>query len=239
MNESIGVTATCYFATDLQGEFITQSTVTHANEVIYSRINITEDSIPIWGQCHRRIGSNIILKIDSEESSCYRCFSMNLVSRNVLRVHTTEKDYISKCYTNEDKAIESCPTADNLRDSSQHKEIMLYKTNEANGNDIQRQYCPFDGRYKVSYSIDDGTTEPIACDGEDSEIDNCPSGSAINIRFRKCTFPNYETTLECLGSWKGYGDQNFVAFINKGSATFGPQYRCAVSSTNNAVISCV
>lgn len=168
------------------------------------------------------------MKIDSDESSCFRCFRLHLVARNVLRVHTAEKDYISKCYTNEDKAIESCPTPDILKDSNLHQEIILYKTIEYNGNEIQRQYCPINGRYHVSYSIDDGS-DPIGCDGQDSEIDNCPSGSAINIRFRKCTFENYETTLECLGNWKGYGEQNYVAFINKGVNQFGPQYRCAVS----------
>lgn len=201
----------------------------HVKEVIYYRINITEDSIPIWGQCYLRNGSNVILKIDSDDSTCYRCFSLRLVSRNILQVHTTDEDYISKCYTNETAAIISCPNPDTLHDNNQHKEIILYKTTEADGNDIQRQYCPFNGRYKVSYSIDDGSSDPIACDGEDSEIDNCPSNSAINIRFRKCTFDNYETTLECLGSWSGYDGQQFVAFFNKDNGYFGPQYRCAVS----------
>lgn len=145
------VEATCYFAPELQGEFITQSTVTHDSEVLYTQVNITEDSIPIWGQCYKRIDSNVILRIDSDETSCFRCFRMKLVSRNVLRVHTAEKDYISKCYTNEEKAIASCPTADILKNRNLHKEIMLYKLTEYNGEEIRREYCPINGRYRFSY----------------------------------------------------------------------------------------
>lgn len=210
---------------------MTQSTITHANEVIYTRINITEDSIPIWGECYKRINSNIILKIGLEDSSCFRCFHIDLVARNVLRVHTAENDYISRCYTNEEKAIDSCPTIDNLTDRNAHKEIILYKLFGYNGESIQRQYCPITGRYRFSYSADNGTGELIECGGKDSEIDSCPSGSALNLRFRHCTFPSYEMTLECLGHWTGYDGLNYMAFLKSGGSMdkFGPDYRCAVS----------
>lgn len=117
--------AACYFSSELQGSFVTQSTVTD-NEVHYSVVNITEDAIAIWGQCHKRIENNVILMIGSDETACFRCFHLKLVARNVLKVHTADKDYISKCYTNEDKAIESCASEDMLKDASKHTEIILY-----------------------------------------------------------------------------------------------------------------
>lgn len=117
--------AACYFSSELQGSFVTQSTVTD-NEVHYSDVNITEDAIAIWGHCHKRIENNVILMIGSDETACFRCFHLKLVARNVLKVHTADKDYISKCYTNENKAIASCPSEDMLKDASKHTEIILY-----------------------------------------------------------------------------------------------------------------
>lgn len=226
----LGVTAACYFAIEMQGEYITQNTVTHMNQVSYTHVNITEDSIPIWGLCHRRIGNNIVLRMDADETSCYKCFHVSLVARNVLRIHTAEPDYGSKCYTNEEKAIASCPTDSMVEDQSTQKEIIMYKILEYNGEQIKRQYCPFNGHYRLMLTIDDGGPETTGClDTSTSEMDNCPSGSALNIRFRQCTFRDYEPTLECLGQWKGHDNQNFIAFMNTGNHSFGPIYRCAVS----------
>lgn len=227
----LGVSAVCYFATEMQGEYITQTTVIHI--VSYTHVNITEDSIPIWGLCHRRIGNNIVLRMDSDETSCYKCIHVNLVSRNVLRIHTAEEDYGSTCYTNEEKAILSCPSDTMLDDQPTHKEIILYKTLEYNGQEIKRQYCPFNGRYRFLLTIDDGGSETTGCESKNSELDNCPSGSAINLRFRQCTFSDYEATLFCLGQWKGLDGQNFLALMNTGYPSFGPKYRCAVSVYNH------
>lgn len=226
---SLGVTAACYFATEMQGEYITQTTVTHMNQVSYTHVNITEDSIPIWGLCHRRLSNNIVLRMDSDETSCFKCIHINLVSRNVLRIHTAEQDYGSKCYTNEEKAIASCPTDTMVEEQGTQKEIILYKTLEYNGEQIKRQYCPFNGRYRLMLTIDDGGPETTGCDLKNSEIDNCPSGSSLNLRFRQCSFHDYSATFECLGQWKGHDNQNFVAFMNTGHQSFGPKYRCAVS----------
>lgn len=210
---------------------MTQSAVTHDQNVLYSQVNITEDSIPIWGQCYKRIDNNIILKIGSDETSCYRCFHLKLVSRNVLRVHAADKDYISKCYTNEVIAIASCPSTEFLLDSSRSKEIVLYKLYDYNGDEIRREYCPISGRYRFTYTVEDETAnKSMKCLGKDSELDNCPSGSAMNLRFRRCSSENQEITLECLGQWEGIGQQKYMALVNSQPNTkFGPQYRCAVS----------
>lgn len=94
--------------------------------VRYSRINITESAIPIWGMCHRRHDNNVVLVTGTEEAQCYRCFHLKLVSKNVLRVLTTDNDYISKCHTNEEKALASCLRDDALQDEEKNTEIILY-----------------------------------------------------------------------------------------------------------------
>uniref|UniRef100_A0A1B0CSD0 Putative secreted protein n=3 Tax=Lutzomyia longipalpis TaxID=7200 RepID=A0A1B0CSD0_LUTLO len=121
--------ASCYFPAEMQGVYVTQSTISGV-DVVYSQINITSDLITIWGNCHRRIGNNIILMMASledeeEDTTCYRCFHITLVTKNIVRVYTT-MEYMAKCFTNEDKAIMSCPTETSLRDPEEHTEIILF-----------------------------------------------------------------------------------------------------------------
>lgn len=47
-----------------------QSSVT-MGQVQYSRVNITGESIPIWGICHKRIGNNVILMDEWVSSQFY------------------------------------------------------------------------------------------------------------------------------------------------------------------------
>lgn len=68
----------------------------------------------------------MVLKTGTEEASCYRCFHLKLVSKNVLRVLTADNDYISKCHTNEEKALASCLRDDALQDEEKSTEIILY-----------------------------------------------------------------------------------------------------------------
>ncbi|XP_029723594.2 uncharacterized protein LOC109404186 [Aedes albopictus] len=217
----------CYFPIEYQGEYITQNTVTDGS-VRYSRINITESAIPIWGNCHKRHDNNVVLKTGTEEASCYRCFHLKLVSKNVLRVLTADNDYISKCHTNEEKALASCLRDDALQDEEKSTEIILYKFREWNNDEVRQEYCPIHGRYKLTYNIDNGTEDRVECESPESEVDNCPSGSALNLRFRNCAFHDQEVTFECLGHWRGLRNQNYLALVNTNNdARLGPKYRCA------------
>lgn len=58
------------------------------------------------------------------------------------------------------------------------------------------------------------------------QINFCPSGSAMNVRYKKCSFN--DLSYECLGSWKGSDNQNYLALIDSGDS-HDPKYRCAVS----------
>jgi hypothetical protein len=71
---------------------------------------------------------------------------------------------------------------------------------------IKPVYCPFSGHYKFVYKVNatEGTTtnpkgingQPMRCEDSVSRLDSCPSGSAINLRFRGCSSP--DTNGSCL-----------------------------------------
>jgi hypothetical protein len=59
----------CYFSSDFQGNFTTQvpyddfadvEEVDHLDSH-YSQVTIELDRIPVWGECHRKLGENFIL----------------------------------------------------------------------------------------------------------------------------------------------------------------------------------
>ncbi len=115
----------------MQGEFVTQSITSLSDEassassmpdVSYSSLTVLPDSIPVWGSCHRRVGNNVILVEAVGDMACYKCFSVQLRSSNVLQIHTTALD---KCYTTEERALEDCPTDASIRER-RAREIMLY-----------------------------------------------------------------------------------------------------------------
>ena len=120
--------AICYFPAVYQGEYVSQAAVARPEQssqpaISYSTISVLYDSIPVWGYCHKRIGSNVILMDDTGGLTCYRCFQLSLRSSNVLQVHTGGLD---KCYTTEERAIADYPTDIAIREK-RAREIMLYR----------------------------------------------------------------------------------------------------------------
>jgi hypothetical protein len=83
---------------------------------------------------------------------------------------------------------------------------MLYKTRGFyGGSAITRTYCPLNGRYKFTYSINDGTEDDLECHEPVSEAGDCPSGYKFDLHFRGCSFPNFGEIFQPLSS--------FVSFI--------------------------
>ena len=227
--------AGCYFAAELQGEFVMQlqfqSTQAGIGHVQYSQVNISADNIPIWGRCHRRVGNNVILMDSSGSANCIRCFHLKLVARNVLQVHTREE--LSKCYTTEEAAERTCPDEASLKTRS--KEILLYKTKELDGEDVIKEYCPVSGRFTFTYNVNDGLENKHECPTPASELDNCPNGNALNVRFRSCSFENHDITFECLGHWTGPDNQRYLALLDtRVDAVRRAQYRCAMYREDEA-----
>uniref|UniRef100_A0A1B6CK21 Uncharacterized protein n=1 Tax=Clastoptera arizonana TaxID=38151 RepID=A0A1B6CK21_9HEMI len=216
----------CYFSVELQGEFLMQSVAT-GSRVQYSKVNITSDAIPIWGSCHRHIGSNVLLIDSLNGGSCIRCFNIKLRSKNILQVHTEGLD---KCYTKEEAAESTCLVEGSL---NKYKEIILYKIKGIEEEIAPKAYCPINGKYKFKYSINDGTQQKMECSSMTSVLDDCPipggNSSALNLRFQGCSFKDHEIRYECLGDWEGPNNQRYLALMdNRFYGEQRPQFRCAL-----------
>jgi len=182
--------AGCYFPLEFQGEFLSQSMT--SLEIAYTSVSILFDSIPTWGTCHRRLGSHVILTSSSgrnpDVEDCFKCISIVSRSPNVLQLHTNG---LEKCHLTEEAAKASCPSRQEIRERKA-SEMMLYKTRGFyGGSAITRTYCPLNGRYKFTYSINDGTEDDLECHEPVSEAGDCPTGYKFDLHFRGCSFPNF------------------------------------------------
>jgi hypothetical protein len=55
---------------------------------------------------------------------------------------------------------------------------------------VSPTYCPINGAYSFTYSVNDGTENSLECSGKSSEISDCPYGFGFNLKFRDCSFGN-------------------------------------------------
>lgn len=55
---------------------------------------------------------------------------------------------------------------------------------------VSPTYCPINGAYTFTYSVNDGTENSLECSGKSSEISDCPYGFVFNLKFRGCSFGN-------------------------------------------------
>ena len=249
--------AGCYFPLEFQGEFLSQSMT--SREIAYTRISVLFDSIPGWGACHRRLGRHVILTEEVENNgrnhnspSCFKCISIVARSANVLQIHTNGLD--AKCFPTEEEARLSCPSQQDIRERKS-QEIMFYKTRSFyGGSAITRTYCPLNGNFRFTYSINDGTETDLECNEPVSEAGDCPSGYKFDLHFRGCSFPNFgkpnrksswmnvtlwnpfsiaDMSFQCLGSWPGENGETYMSLLDTKLPQLGeeprPRYRCAVS----------
>ena len=70
---------------------------------------------------------------------------------------------------------------------------------------VSPTYCPINGAYTFTYSVNDGTENSLECSGKSSEISDCPYGFGFNLKFRECSFGNMG---KCT-----YSQQNFQDFL--------------------------
>ncbi|XP_050313503.1 uncharacterized protein LOC126748367 [Anthonomus grandis grandis] len=222
--------ASCYFSQQFQGEYVMQNSATPnvGGGIVYSALTISPNAISIWGNCHKRIGNNVILMFNYTDTSCYTCLHLKLRSQNVLQVFASSKEIISKCFTNEASADANCPSPESLEVRGETEEILLFKVKDDQGAFTQKQYCPIDGKYYTNYK-GSKSMRPHECSGFSSTVDSCPSGSTLNFRLRNCTFDSYDLRFECLGHWKGPKDETFLVFTDsrhlEGQKS---KYRCAL-----------
>lgn len=219
----------CYFSLEYQGVYATQSITSGSRDIHYLEVVIEADSIPIWGNCHRRLGNKVILYDTTGGTDCVRCFHLQFRSRHILEVH---HESLRKCYTNEEAALQTCPTPE--KEHNRETQIMLYKTATIEGQPLEPVYCPLDGRFHLTYNIDDGRESATECPEPSSTLANCPSGNAFTMNFHRCKFSDFSKTYECLGDWEGIEGQRYLA-LHDPMALSGdtadppqPRFRCAM-----------
>ncbi|XP_065573218.1 uncharacterized protein LOC136035380 isoform X2 [Artemia franciscana] len=225
--------ALCYFPIEYQGEYVTQTSPKGGIDIRYSPITILPESVPIWGICHRRMGSNVILTDRTGGTTCSRCFRFVVRSSNVLQVYT---DGLERCYTTEEAAQQRCPTDEKIM-AGQMLEIVLYKTKELTGEPVVAQeYCPLNGRFNVRYAVTDGSGSQVECSGTESEISNCPYGFGLSLKFRDCRIEDFDLNFQCLGDWEGPKGERFIALLDTEEPQKGeevrPRYRCGMYRTD-------
>ena len=230
----------CYFPASYQGEFLTQSYTTSTSSdlslamaipITYSTISIQYDSIPIWGYCHSRIGNNVILMDDTGSITCFRCFRLALHSSNILQIHTRG---LEKCFTSEEAALLTCVGEEGMQEDV--SEVMLYRTKGFMGEPaVSPTFCPFNGEYSFTYSVNDGSERELECASRESEVSDCPYGFGLNMRFQDCVFGDKEMSYHCLGDWDGGDGERYVALMDTQANMYSlenigenkPLYRCA------------
>ncbi|XP_015594550.1 uncharacterized protein LOC107267400 isoform X3 [Cephus cinctus] len=231
----------CYFSAEFQGEFVMQvsgksprGSMSRGGPIQYSTVNITFDSIPVWGYCHQRVGDRVLLIDRYGDGDCIRCFRLLRRSRNVIEVFS---ENLNRCYTSESGALASCETLNST--------AILYRTREIGGIDIRNEYCPIAGHYHFTYNINDGSETNIECNTFSSDLGNCPDGSVFHLKFKRCSFEDHgrthsanrgeksslkNITFNCLGSWDGGPDgSRYIALLDtREGAERRPQYRCGL-----------
>ncbi|KAK7056584.1 hypothetical protein SK128_000487, partial [Halocaridina rubra] len=225
------VSCVCYFPVEYQGIFATQSslsTLSAGSLHQYSEVTILPDAIPVWGVCHKKFDNSVILRDPTGGQDCYRCFHVSLHSGNVIQIYT---EGLNKCYSTEEAALQTCPTMHDIQ-TKRAREIMLYKSRSFTQDGlIDQVFCPINGRYRFTYDVNDGTESSIECPEPSSELSNCPKGSRLQLRFRRCSFGELDMGLRCLGNWEGHDGRNYLALWDPEVSTDNqPRYRCAMYS---------
>ena len=106
---------------------------------------------------------------------------------------------------------------------------------------VSPTYCPINGAYTFTYSVNDGTENSLECQQHTSEISDCPYGFGLNLKFKGCSFGNMDMSFHCLGDWEGPSpNQRYVALMDTheraGDVSTRPIYRCAVSHSSRLIV---
>ena len=225
------VTSECYFPVEMQGEFMTQWK--DSQEIAYTSVSLTYNSVPSWGTCHRRHRQNVILRDStSSGSDCFKCIRIIQRSVNVNQVHVRD---LNRCFASEAEALADCPTRAEVTER-RVEEIMLYKTRGFYGESaVTQTHCPFSGRWRFSYSNVEKTDS--ACASPASEAGGCPSEFMLDLKFRDCDFPDFDMSFQCLGNWVGEDGRNYLSLLDTKLPQLGeeprPRYRCAVYQSDH------
>ncbi|CAI5442740.1 unnamed protein product [Caenorhabditis angaria] len=213
----------CQIDSNLHGTYKKQSDrlmVAEKNPIIYEDVVITPTSISNFGDCYLKIGTSYIMGLmRMGKSVCFRCVTPIMMSPNIVQL---AHQYEDTCYDTEREARMTCfdSTIVTISDGA-----LLFRS-----VDEEAASCsPIDGRFNVAYRMNDAA---LSCEnGEGTVSDNCQSSSTISIQFRNCSFPDFDMSLKCLGSWKDKKNQQYLIVKNEENE----EYRCGLVIEDNNV----
>ncbi|CAD6198591.1 unnamed protein product [Caenorhabditis auriculariae] len=102
---------------------------------------------------------------------------------------------------------------------------ILHLAHQSGSTNVEPSSCGgIDGRFAVSYTMQ--RTNLTCEDGQGTTADNCDVTSRLLVKFRNCSFPDFEMSLRCLGSWeeRGGGGVRYVIMQNEENE----EYRCGL-----------
>ena len=79
---------------------------------------------------------------------------------------------------------------------------------------VSPTYCPINGAYTFTYSVNDGPEASLECSTHTSEISDCPYGFGFNLKFKECSFGGMDMSFHCLGDWEGTDGKRYVALMD-------------------------
>jgi len=66
--------------------------------------------------------------------------------------------------------------------------FLLIGTKQIDGSAIRNEYCPISGLYHFKYNINNNSAISLECNTFSSEFSNCPDGSILHLKFKRCNF---------------------------------------------------
>ena len=83
-----------------------------------------------------------------------------------------------------------------LRESPRGKARLMRGMFEVFGKLLFKTYCPLNGDFRFTYSINDGAEAEMECAEPVSEATDCPTGYKFDLRFKGCKkFPDHSKKI--------------------------------------------
>ncbi|CAB3403770.1 unnamed protein product [Caenorhabditis bovis] len=183
--------------------------------LVYEDVLITSTSISDYGDCYLKYGQSYIFGLKRMgKPVCFRCLTPISLSSNVLQL---AHQYEETCYDTERDAKMTCFDSSLV---SVTDGVLLFRS----GTEEPASCSPIDGRFDVAYRMNDAV---LSCEAnQGTTADNCDASSVISVHFRNCSFPDFDMSLRCIGSWSDQkSKQNYLIVQNEENG----EYRCGIT----------
>ncbi|CAJ0577786.1 unnamed protein product, partial [Mesorhabditis spiculigera] len=182
---------------------------TFPRPLLYETLTIGETSISDFGECYEKLHDSYIFgQKRMGRPLCYRCVTPIIRTRNVIQLAHQDGDY---CHQSIEEARKTCFDSHSIRPLE--GTFIFRSTN--------RDYvsCELEGRFAVSYHL---RNTNLTCEGHstDTTAENCQVASRLDIKFRGCTFPDFDMSMQCLGTWNGPSGERYLIFENEENEEF-------------------